>query len=182
MGKNVHKETVEISIFFGWDAEPYLEKRMEVDVAHIVRFLKRLEETGTVKACYEAWCMGFVLYRALEAAGIECVVVAPGKLPRRVTDRIALEERLMSLDNRINEIAQSEPFREAVNRLRCLKGIDTLTARACVCEGGDFKRFPSAGSFMSFLGLVPREHSSGDTRRQGGITKAGNSLLRPFSR
>jgi hypothetical protein len=46
---------------------------------------------------------------------------------------------------------------------------------ACECEIGDYKRFPSAGSFMSYLGLVPSEHSSGAKRYQGGITKTGNS-------
>ena len=46
------------------------------------------------------------------------------------------------------------------------------------CEVGDYRRFPSAGSFMSYLGLVPSEHSSGAKRYQGGITKTGNSHLR----
>ena len=63
-------------------------------------------------------------------------------------------------------------------RLRCLRGIDTLTALALVTEIGDFSRFRSAEEFMAFVGLVPSEHSSGEQRRLGSITKVGNSHVR----
>ena len=53
----------------------------------------------------------------------------------------------------------------------------TLAGRNPV-EIGDFRRFSAAEQFMAFLGLVPSERSSGDKRRLGGITKAGNSHLR----
>lgn len=89
-----------------------------------------------------------------------------------------LEERLAIMDARIIEIAQGERYRTAVKMLRCFKGIDYLVALAFVCEVGNFKRFPSASSFMSYLGLIPQEHSSGETRRQGRITKSGNAHLR----
>lgn len=89
-----------------------------------------------------------------------------------------LEDRLDRLDARIVEVAKSEPYRENVARLRCFKGIEYVTALALVCEVGDYRRFPSAASFMAYLGLVPSEHSSGDKRLQGGITKTGNSHLR----
>ena len=65
-----------------------------------------------------------------------------------------------------------------VARLRCLRGIDTLTALALVAEIGDFNRFKSAEELMAFVGLVPSEHSSGEKRRQGSITKVGNSHVR----
>ena len=70
------------------------------------------------------------------------------------------------------------PWRDLVARLRCLRGIDTLTALALVAEIGDFSRFRSAEEFMAFVGLVPSEHSSGERRRQGSITKVGNSHVR----
>ena len=54
----------------------------------------------------------------------------------------------------------------------------TLIALSLIVEIGDFRRFASAEQFMAFLGLVPSEHSSGSKRRQGAITKAGNSHLR----
>jgi len=59
-----------------------------------------------------------------------------------------------------------------------VRGIDTLTAVGLAAEIGDFDRFASAEAFMSFVGLVPSEHSSGAQRRQGSITKAGNAHAR----
>jgi transposase len=59
-----------------------------------------------------------------------------------------------------------------------MRGIDTLTAVGLVCEAGDFTRFKAAEQFMSFCGLVPSERSSGESRRQGSITKAGSAHAR----
>ncbi|OLY64645.1 hypothetical protein BWD11_07855 [Leptospira santarosai serovar Grippotyphosa] len=55
--------------------------------------------------------------------------------------------------------------------MRCFRGVDYLTAMFLLSEVNDFKRFKTAGSFMSFLGLVPGEYSSGSKRKQTGITK-----------
>jgi len=89
-----------------------------------------------------------------------------------------LEERIGRIEALIVEVAQSAAYSERIAKLRCFKGIDYLTALAFTCEIGDFRRFPSAASFMAYLGLVPSEYSSGTKRRQGGITKTGNSHLR----
>jgi transposase len=89
-----------------------------------------------------------------------------------------LEEKIRRLDKKIEEIAGSARYEEEVRKLRAFRGIDYLTALSLVCEVGDFKRFGSAEAFMSYIGLVPREHSSGKKRKQGGITKAGNGHLR----
>ena len=75
-------------------------------------------------------------------------------------------------------MAESERYRVAVGKLRAFKGIDYIIALAVVCEVGDFRRFAHAKSFMSYLGFVPSENSSGKKRNQGGITKAGNAHLR----
>ena len=278
VGMDVHKETVEISVFRNSEREPEYEKRMRNDQRSIIRTVKKLQAEGSVITCYEAGCMGFVLQRAFETAGIACRIIAPGKIPRMPGDRIKtdrrdaralakllrsgeaesiyvpavedeaardyirargdvkqevkrakqqllqfllrygytyetnrywtvrhrrwmkdivfsqplhketfetyysriaeLEERLAFMDEKIVAIACSDRYKEKVARLRCCKGIDYLTALAIVCEVGDFRRFPTAASFMAFLGLVPREHSSGGKRRQGGITKSGNGHLR----
>src|SRR5207244_12862799 len=69
-------------------------------------------------------------------------------------------------------------FATLVARLRCLRGIDTLTALGLVAEVGDFARFATAEEFMRFVALVPSEHSSGERRRQGSITKTGNAHVR----
>jgi len=89
-----------------------------------------------------------------------------------------LEEQLRLMDKRIEEIAGKEPYVERVQKLRCLKGIDYLTALSFVCEIGDFSRFGHAEAFMAYLGVIPREYSSGEKRRQGSITKSGNAHLR----
>jgi transposase len=89
-----------------------------------------------------------------------------------------LEERLRSLEQRIEQVSQQAPYAEAVGALRCFRGIDTLTAMGIVAELHDFVRFDSARGLMAFLGLVPSEYSSGNSRRQGSITLAGNSHVR----
>jgi transposase len=62
--------------------------------------------------------------------------------------------------------------------LRCLRGIDTLSAVGLAAEIGDFTRFDRPGKLMSYLGLVPSEASTGQTRRQGSITKTGSRHAR----
>ena len=77
-----------------------------------------------------------------------------------------VDARIEQLERAIRETAEQEPWRDLVARLRCLRGIDTLTALALVAEIGDFTRFRCAEEFMAFVGLVPSEHSSGERRRQ----------------
>jgi transposase len=89
-----------------------------------------------------------------------------------------VDARIEQLERVIRETAELGPWRELVGRLRCLRGIDTLTALALVAEIGDFNRFNTAEELMAFVGLVPSEHSSGERRRQGSITKVGNSHVR----
>jgi transposase len=90
----------------------------------------------------------------------------------------SLEERIARLEAQIVEAAESPRYKAQVSLLRAFKGIDYIIALALVCEIGDFKRFASAKAFMSYLGFVPSENSSGGKRRQGGITKAGNGHRR----
>jgi transposase len=70
------------------------------------------------------------------------------------------------------------PFVDAVHRLAAYRGITELGALTLVSEVGDWRRFPTAGMFMGFTGLVPCEDSSGERSRRGGITHAGNGHLR----
>jgi transposase len=86
--------------------------------------------------------------------------------------------RIAALERSIREAAEEDSWRQLVARLRCLRGIDTLSALGLVTEIADFSRFRTAAEFMAFVGLVPSEHSSGERRRQGSITKAGNAHVR----
>ena len=278
VGLDVHKNTIDTSVFKGWSKEPELEKLLPNEWAKIKGFFERLKTNGPVVACYEAGCMGFELQRKLMSIEVPCMVVAPGLVPRRPGERIRtdrrdarklarhlrsgeltaihiptqedeaardylrmlddfkmelkktrqrllhfllrhnivytdgthwtgkhekwlkslsfedpllkdtfdeyffhlkeLEEKTGRMKEKIEEIALRESYQEKVANLKCFRGIETLTALSLVVEIGDFRRFVKAEEFMAFLGLVPSENSSGDKRRQGGITKAGNSHLR----
>lgn len=81
------------------------------------------------------------------------------------------------LDVLIEQMAADSEFTPVVRRLGCLRGIGTLTAFALAVEVGDWHRF-TGRTIGSFVGLVPTEHSSGATRAQGPITKAGNGHAR----
>jgi transposase len=86
--------------------------------------------------------------------------------------------QLEAVEAEIARVAEDPERAPRIARLRCFRGIDTLSALILLAEVGDFDRFPSAASFMAFTGLVPGEHQSGLTRRQGSITKTGNPHIR----
>jgi transposase len=90
----------------------------------------------------------------------------------------ALVVRRDALEASIGELVPDSPWADTVARLRCLRGIDTLSAVGLCAEVGDFARFERAARLMSYLGLVPSEDSSGETRRQGAITKTGSRHAR----
>jgi transposase len=93
----------------------------------------------------------------------------------------AVEEaggRLQAVDHELRDLLTVEPLRARVERLRCFRGIDDLTALTIAAELGDARRFPTAPSLMAFTGLVPSEHSSGTKQARGPITKTGNAHLR----
>lgn len=89
-----------------------------------------------------------------------------------------IEAQKKAIEKRIAQHAQRPRWRERVEALRCMKGIETMTAFAITVEAGVFSRFDSARAFASWLGLIPSEHSSGERISRGSITKAGNSHLR----
>ena len=72
----------------------------------------------------------------------------------------------------------SSPWRAQVGVLRCLRGVDTLTAVGLCAEVGDFARFARAEQLMSYVGLVPAENTTGQQRRLGSITKTGSAHAR----
>jgi transposase len=90
----------------------------------------------------------------------------------------ALIIRRDQLEATIAELAPRSPWAEAIARLRCMRGIDTLSAVGLCAEIHGFERFEHPKQLMSYVGLVPSEHSSGQTRRQGAITKSGSQHAR----
>lgn len=252
-------------------------RRLSGRTSEVVEFCAGLP--GPTRVAYEAGPTGFTLARALERAGIGCVIAAPGKIERPSQDRVKTDrrdaERLVrllmvdglypvrvpsteeealrdlvraredvrgdlmrarhrlsklllrhditfdgpgqnwstrhrewlgrlaladraaqvtlldylgaidalivrrdTLESAIGELVPRSPWAQTVARLRCLRGIDTLSAVGLCAEIGDWERFARAGQLMSFLGVVPSENSSGETRRQGAITKSGSRHAR----
>ena len=90
---------------------------------------------------------------------------------------LTITARRDRLDAEIEAMAADSEFTPLVRRLGCLRGVATLTGFALAVELGDWHRF-TGRSIGSFLGLVPSEESSGGSRVQGPITKAGNTHAR----
>lgn len=86
-------------------------------------------------------------------------------------------DRRDRLDHAIAEMAADSQFTGVTERLQCLRGISTLTAFGLAVEIGDWTRF-TGRTIGAYVGLVPTEYSSGDTRAQGGLTKTGNGHVR----
>lgn len=86
-----------------------------------------------------------------------------------------LEARIKTVEKQLEALATETPV---VKRLRSIPGIGLLTATALVAFVGNAERFATSRHFASFLGLTPREHSSGLKRRLGSISKSGDVYLR----
>jgi len=251
-------------------------RRLPGRTSAVVEFCASLP--GPARVAYEAGPTGFTLARALEAAGVECVIAAPGKIERPAQDRVKTDrrdaERLVrllmvdglhavrvpgsaeealrdlvraredvrgdlmrarhrlsklllrhdvrfeagkswsarhrewlarlelpdpgaqitlldyrgaidallvrrgTLESAIEQLVPASPWAQTIARLRCLRGIDTLSAVGLCAEIGDWERFRRPGQLMSYLGLVPSESSSGERRHQGAITKSGSRHAR----
>jgi transposase len=275
-GLDVHAAKV-VAVTVDGESGELRAHRLSGETAEVVAFCGGLP--GPTKVAYEAGPTGFGLARALDAAGIGCVVAAPGKIERPAQDRVKTDrrdaERLVrllmvgglhavrvpsraeealrdlvraredvrgdlmrarhrmgklllrhdvrydgtgdnwttrhrdwlgrvelpdrgaqvtlldylgaidalvvrrdALEATIAQLVPDSPWAQTVARLRCLRGIDTLTAVGLCAEIGDFERFQRAGQLASYLGVVPSEDSSGQRRRLGAITKTGSRHAR----
>lgn len=83
-----------------------------------------------------------------------------------------IEGRLQRLDEKLAHWAGQAPYAKAVGRLRCFRGIDTLTGLSVAAEIHDWRRFPSPRALMGYLGMVPSESSSGGRSQRGEIGRA----------
>jgi transposase len=87
-------------------------------------------------------------------------------------------QRREELDRQIEQLALLPALAPAVGRLQCFRGISLHSAMVLATEIGDWRRFARPAQLACYLGLVSREHSSGERQRLGSITKAGNSHCR----
>jgi len=104
---------------------------------------------------------------ATELAYLDCLAAVDGLIARK-----------HALDERLSRLAVEGEWAQTVARLRCFRGIDTLTAFVLALEIGDFNRFPRPAKLTGWLGLVPSLDQSGESRRQGAITKTGSGYAR----
>jgi transposase len=88
------------------------------------------------------------------------------------------EIRVASLEEEMRNALTSWSLSPVVESLMAVRGVNLLTAMSVMAELGDISRFDSPRDLMSFVGLVPSEHSSGQRRHLGAITKTGNSRVR----
>lgn len=86
--------------------------------------------------------------------------------------------RIDRLEQALREGLSGWSLAPVVEALQALRGVQLVAATTLVAEIQDFARFANPRSLMAYLGLIPSESSSGQHRRQGAITKAGNSAAR----
>jgi len=128
----------------------------------------RFDEGSAWTPRHRAWLVGVTLpYAAAQATLLD----ASGAID-------ALAHRRDHLQREIVAMVPGSPWAVQVGRLRCLRGIDTLSAVGLCAEIGDFERFARAEQLMSYLGLVPCESTTGQQRRLGSITKTGSAHSR----
>ncbi|MBP7611523.1 MAG: IS110 family transposase [Steroidobacteraceae bacterium] len=116
-----------------------------------------------------------VLSEVLEDANNELGTLARLTLQRAQSQWRELDAHLAWCDERIAAHAKTH---EAVKTAATLLGVGPVTASAAVATVGDFKQFRSGAQFGAWVGLVPRQHSSGGKSHLGGITKRGDPYLR----
>ena len=94
---------------------------------------------------------------------------------RAVTEQ---HERMQRLETELREHVKTWRLYPVVEAIQALRGVELTSAVILIAELGDLTRFDTPRKLMSYLGLTPSEYSSGERRRQGGITKAGNTHAR----
>ena len=87
-------------------------------------------------------------------------------------------DRLERIEQELLELAPKWKLWPMVEALQALRGVQWIVALTVIAELGDITRFDNPRQLAAFVGLIPSEHSSGDRRKQGSITKTGNSRAR----
>jgi transposase len=112
---------------------------------------------------------------ALEDGDNELPMALRHSLGEQLQRLAQLQADMRAIEQRLEEYAHRDV---AVQRYQRVPGVGLLTATALRASAGDLSRFRNGRQFSAWLGLTPREHSSGQQRRLGGLTKRGDVYLR----
>ena len=137
---------------------------------------------------------GFNLYWLLKKLGCKVQTIAPSLIPTRAGDKVKTDRRdalrlaqlhradeltaIERLGKAMEKLGEESEFSSFIHALTSLRGIKMVTATIIAAELGDVTRFKSPKSLGAFVGVVPKEHSSGNRVHRSGITKTGNSFVR----
>jgi transposase len=142
--------------------------RLRHRVSKLLLRYGRVYDGGTWTQQHRRWLAAQRFEHApTELAYLDALAAIDGLLSRRV-----------ALDERLSRLAREPQHWPTVARLRCFRGIDTLSALVLHLEIGDFARFQRPGQLAAWIGLVPSLHQSGESETRGAITKTGSGFAR----
>ena len=148
-------------------------KRAERAARHqLDKFLLRHDRRWTEKSKWTVRHLNWLHTQKFEHLAQQCVLADYLKTVEDAT------ERVRHLEKDIKEAVTTSALAPLITALQAFRGIALVTATVIAAEVGDLQRFATPQQFMAYLGLVPGEDSSGQRRRQGRITRAGNAHLR----
>ena len=134
----------------------------------LLRYGRVYDGGNTWTQAHRQWLSGQRFeHVATELAYLDALAALDGLLARRA-----------ALDERLSLLATEPEHWPTVARLRCFRGIETLSALVLHLEVGDFARFQRPGQLTAWLGLVPSLHQSGESEKRGSITKTGSGYAR----
>jgi transposase len=142
--------------------------RLRHRVSKLLLRYGRVYDGGTWTQAHRRWLAGQRFEHVpTELAYLDALAAIEGLLARRA-----------ALDERLSLLATEPEHWPTVARLRCFRGIETLSALVLHLEVGDFGRFRRPGQLAAWLGLVPSLHQSGESEARGPITKTGSGYAR----
>jgi transposase len=134
----------------------------------LLRYGRVYDGGGTWTQAHRRWLAGQRFeHSPTELAYLDAFAAIDGLLARRA-----------ALDERLSLLATEPEHWPTVARLRCFRGVETLSAFVLHLEVGDFARFQRPGQLAAWLGLVPSLHQSGESETRGSITKTGSGYAR----
>lgn len=148
-------------------------KRAELSARHqLGKFLLRHGRRSPVKTAWSKKHLDWIRVQRFEHSAQQLVL---DDYLKTVED---LRERVDRLTKSIVDLVETWSRRPLVKALQALRGVNVVSAVVLAAELGDVARFETAPRLMGYLGLVPSEHSSGESRQQGRITRTGNGHAR----